>query len=654
MSVLGLLVATDDALVNHVGGRECDTVVDFSGTFPDEWLGDATWGRVLVVADSVTALRAVLPQLASMTTRSKAFELVVGGHPRPGVLRLPVAPVGLRTVTSAQREAVSKPVPHARLTVHFKGYLTLGDALAAFLAGGTTLFKRPAGGLRIGVADDARETMTWACGDPSARLLAAGTPEPADGEPSPVDVVLARSASGDEGGHPKVLDVGSRAREPHWTDLVDAPGPEIERFVTASHARDVVPPVDTDTLGPIGFVGDPTRSETRLRCVRRGERRQMVLDDGRGRESAWFDDWSGLSERVVEHARSYWVVHDDPRAHGGPVRHAAFLVQAACAALPVLVGELSDTVRRLVGAELGAAFESVTAQELTDPVRREAYCMAIRRAAFERHGARRRWAALARRSGLWAPAPPAVSVVVATRRPDLVPRIAEQVGGQDWPEIELVLGLHGFSRDDPRVHELERTHRGALVVAEVDADRPFGEALNDLCSMAAGDLLLKMDDDDWYSRHHVTDLVHAAEYSRADLVGAGAEFMYLEALDLTIRRHKTSGNRFANRVPGAALLIAAHTLRSIGGWRPIHRGLDTAIARAVTDSGGSIYRGHGLGLMVYRAAEGHTWDPGVEYFVRGDIDQWPGFVPPPGIVGAGPARTAVPRSWFDADALRAV
>lgn len=646
MSTLGLLISGDEELVAHVSGRECDSVVDVSELFRGEVKEDLdAWQGVIVVADSITSIRTLLPQLAAMSCVTKEVEVVVGGHPISTMLGVPASPVGNHRVIAAQKRRFDRPVPHVRLTVRFGGRPRLADVLASMLQSGPSVATRPAGGLRVGIVDAAPDSMLWASGDPAAIRL---SPECAVGDDPlrPVDIVVSGGAGPLADATPVVIDAGGPERRPRWSELVTAPRESLERFVsTASGA--LVPPVDTDTLTPIGFRTAPDDSEVWLRRVEDGALPRLAFADPTGARSSSFHEWSGLTERVVDEVRPHRVVHDDPYAHSGPVQQAAFLVQAACAALPVVADDLSTTVRRLIGRDLAEAFATGSAADLTDRVRREAYCMAIRRTAFERHGARRRWSSIARDNGFWSAPAAAVSVVVATRRPELVPRICEQVARQDWPRVELVLGLHGVPRDDPRVDEIEATFPGPLVVAEVPADRSFGEMLNDLCSMASGELLAKMDDDDWYSSHHVTDLVHAAEYSRADLVGSGAEFMYLEALDLTVRRHQTHGHRYANRVPGASLLLSAGTLRSAGGWRPIPRGVDTALAQAIIDSGGSIYRSHGLGIMVYRAAEGHTWDPGVEYFVRGDIDQWPGFVPPPDIIGPGPDQRSVPVSWFD-------
>ena len=57
--------------------------------------------------------------------------------------------------------------------------------------------------------------------------------------------------------------------------------------------------------------------------------------------------------------------------------------------------------------------------------------------------------------------------------------------------------------------------------------------------------------------------------------------------------------------------------------------VDANLLAAVTAAGGRIYRAHGLGYVLRRRTEGHTWDPGLGYFLTAEraADQWRGFRP---------------------------
>ena len=56
----------------------------------------------------------------------------------------------------------------------------------------------------------------------------------------------------------------------------------------------------------------------------------------------------------------------------------------------------------------------------------------------------------------------------------------------------------------------------------------------------SGDLVLKMDDDDWYAPDAIADLVRAHAYSGAEVVGMPAEFHYLTEPDVTVTPWHTS------------------------------------------------------------------------------------------------------------------
>ena len=96
--------------------------------------------------------------------------------------------------------------------------------------------------------------------------------------------------------------------------------------------------------------------------------------------------------------------------------------------------------------------------------------------------------------------------------------------------------------------------RRRFVLLDFDEDAFFGDVLNDAARAAVGDVLLKIDDDDWYSPHAVHDLLLARRFTGADVVGMPTEFVYLEEDGVTVRRNHPSEtyNRF---VAGGTIMI---------------------------------------------------------------------------------------------------
>ena len=322
--------------------------------------------------------------------------------------------------------------------------------------------------------------------------------------------------------------------------------------------------------------------------------------------------------------------------HGSAGLDAALarrLTQLAVAGVPVLANRLSGRVRALVGDELTARIDAFAAED--DVLTRESKSIDMRRTALELYSPRNRWNVVLDQLGR-KPAPEtSVSVLLASRRPDKLASAFAQLGRQSWKATEVVLVLHGVDPGLPEVQRAVRSYPGQVTVRAVPADTIFGDALNVGVEAAAGDLVSKMDDDDWYGEHHLRDLVRAREFSGATLVGSQVEFVYLETLDITTRR-PPAGEQYTDHVAGGTMTISRAALRELGGWRPVHRAVDRCLLQAVQAAGGLVYRAHGQNYLMHRhsgadAHGGHTWNPDDSVFLQSVAGQWDGFRPPPQI-----------------------
>ena len=323
-------------------------------------------------------------------------------------------------------------------------------------------------------------------------------------------------------------------------------------------------------------------------------------------------------EDRIEAARAALAVRID-RIDG--LASAQRLIEFTAAGVPVLLDEASGAEAWL-GASLAAAVTTVDADCLVDPTERERASVAQRRAALAHHTLPARLRQVRRAAGLPVLSEPSVSVVVATNRPAMVERIVAIVAAQDHPNTELVLALHGdgFGNTDPTASD------GLEVTAlRFPAETIFGDALSEASSVASGEWIAKMDDDDWYGAEHLTDLALAASYSGADLVGKGAEFVYLEDAGLTIRRDLGNNEVASRTLAGGTMLVRAETLREVDGWRGVRRGVDLALIDDVTGVGGRIWRTHPFGYLLRRTGGEHTWKVNERYFLRHADQQWDGL-----------------------------
>jgi len=391
--------------------------------------------------------------------------------------------------------------------------------------------------------------------------------------------------------------------------------PVLGRAPLVVDAREDVPPVDELVVNPVGFA--------------RGAKKPLAALEPVAETSSWavgdvvIDGRTGLSRSLVKQLRPLRGVElswpGDPDL--GLTRIVAGL---ATAGIPLKSGTLPPWARERLGARLADVMTGPS--DLSKGLPREEYSIRQRRAALETHSS------LAWRSRLSAAARvpftahPSVSVLLATKRPHQLAFALRQVRRQRGVEVELVLATHGFEVEPERVREL--LGEVPFVLQSQPQTTAFGDVLTAAARAATGDLLLKMDDDDWYGPDVVKDLLYARQYSGAEVVGMPAEFTYLEPVDTMIRRNDES-EFYARFVAGGTIMIDRGLLRSVGWFRSVRKYVDLQLLTAVQAAGGSIYRTHGLGYVMRRTEDGHTWEAGLDYFLDEERigRKWQGFTP---------------------------
>jgi len=315
---------------------------------------------------------------------------------------------------------------------------------------------------------------------------------------------------------------------------------------------------------------------------------------------------------VFARARLAPIAVDLPELHRDPAQRAGHLAVLAAAGAVVVAPDLDDEVGAMLGVELSAALgEGSVALDATD---RERLSVRQRRAALRDHSLTTRVRQLVNQAGLAPIELPPVSALAATNRPDYLPHLLSAVTSQNYPRLELVLALHGGGFGGEVEHRLSDVSIPVQVV-RVAHEMTLGDALNLAVSASSGTLLTKFDDDDHYGVDHVWDLVLAREYSRAQLVGKAAEFVYLAESDVTVRRFAGRAESFTTTIGGGALLISRQDLDEAGGWRRVPRQVDRALVEDVERAAGLVYRTHGFGYVLVRHGQGHTWVEGDQYFL---------------------------------------
>ncbi len=378
-------------------------------------------------------------------------------------------------------------------------------------------------------------------------------------------------------------------------------------------------PLEERILNPIGFDREPGRGLGELLLVDAGvpvlrlDEREVVTTARRG-----------ATEEMVRRVRPHSGVEVTWPAtlNLGYVRTVAGL---AMAGVPLRASAVPEWAGGLLGEAITAALTAEVA--LADSLAREEHSIVLRRAALGEFSMPTWRARVAAEAGLRPPATPSVSVVLASKRAEQMTHVLAQIRKQRGLDFELIYAPHGFEADAGEVAELAGDHVRTVVLPR-SADVLFGDVLADAVEAASGDVVLKLDDDDWYGPDVITDLLLARNYSGAHLVGMPAEFLYLEPLDVTVRRSDQSeeGGRF---VAGGTMMVDRSVLRELGNFRPVRRYVDASLLADLLAAGGTVYRTQGLGYLFRRGDSGHTWQVDLDFFLDPERlrAKWEGFAP---------------------------
>ncbi|MET8004211.1 glycosyltransferase [Nonomuraea glycinis] len=387
-------------------------------------------------------------------------------------------------------------------------------------------------------------------------------------------------------------------------------------------------PLDERSVNPIGFDPGAGGPVAVLEWTEHGP--ALTAD---GCELLRPESGSALTDADI--ARLRWLrgirLAPLPSPSGDDEALARLVVSCAAAGIP-LTASSPHGWSSLLGETLALLIAGVKEEELSDPLTREEHSIRQRRHALRHHGMRRFWLETLREWGHMQAAPlrPSVSVLLCTKRPELVDFALRQIARQRGVDMEVVLALHGVPWPEEVARRALANSSLRIVPVTIPAHYLLGEALNTAAARASGSYIAKMDDDDWYGPDHLGDALLAQAYSGADVVGCPQEFVYLESLDMTVRRRRGRTETPCaltpeGLLPGGTLVISRTALEGVGGFRAVARFEDTELSNAVRAAGGRAYRMHGLNYLYRRRAPSmHTYTATNDHFLKENSRRWAG------------------------------
>lgn len=263
--------------------------------------------------------------------------------------------------------------------------------------------------------------------------------------------------------------------------------------------------------------------------------------------------------------------------------------------------------------------------------------VAARRWAYRHSHPARRIEQLLEKAGV--PAPPSlptVAAVLVSNRPDRVPDQIDALSAQTHDALEIVVGLHGHAITPEIRAALDRASgRGRTSLAAFPSRLTLGECFNASVSTSTGELIAKIDDDDFYGPAHIEDAVHAFDYSTADIVGKTTQFTYLADEDRTVLRRPGQEETVTAGTPTGASMVFRRSLWEDVKFPHRPRFVDLVFTRAARLQGANVYANSRWEFCYVRSGGGHTWDAAPATLKAGAAEAFSGFKPEAMVVPDG-------------------
>jgi spore maturation protein CgeB len=202
-----------------------------------------------------------------------------------------------------------------------------------------------------------------------------------------------------------------------------------------------------------------------------------------------------------------------------------------------------------------------------------------------------------------------ISAVVPTMRPHRLGQVMAAIGRQIHPDLELIIVTHGFAADPAELEQLAERHGVEnYQTIEAASTLTLGACMNLGLAAASGRYVAKMDDDNWYAPHYLSDLVRAFSWTDAQVVGKWAHYVHLLGSNANLLRFPGAEHRYVDLVQGGTILGPRSVMTELS-FEDLPRRVDTTFLEKVRLHGGKVYSADRFNFVSVRSAsvDGHTW-----------------------------------------------
>jgi SAM-dependent methyltransferase len=323
--------------------------------------------------------------------------------------------------------------------------------------------------------------------------------------------------------------------------------------------------------------------------------------------------------------KHHTAVIDTPDLHHNETSYLTQILRYAATGTPIIT-TTSPNLTRLIPADL--VHQPTTTNEAaaiidhltTNPFERERHSVKLRRHVLTHHTHKHRLDTILTHLDIPLPKPDTISILFVTNRPDFLAHAYTQITNQNYPHKELITVLHGDRFDTDHVANLTANLTIPHTLIHAPDQWTLGDCLNAAIDASTGNLITKMDDDDYYGPNHLTDLTTARTYTNADIIGKRMNFVVIESLDILTEWGSGLQEQETPHLPGATMLMS-RDLANEFRYPRLSTAEDSDLLRRVRDRGGMLYSTHAFDFIRRRHGT-HAFDRTDAFFLNDGECRW--------------------------------
>lgn len=200
----------------------------------------------------------------------------------------------------------------------------------------------------------------------------------------------------------------------------------------------------------------------------------------------------------------------------------------------------------------------------------------------------------------------AVSVITCTERRQCMDTLFHNYNRQTYKNKELIVILNHRNLKFNEYLEAAMAYQDVKVYSLPHLS--LGKCLNFGVKFAKHPLIAKLDDDDYYAPHYLTDSVRTMLRTNADIVGKRAHYMQLHGKKHLLYRFSNMADRYVPLVQGATLLVKRHVFNRVH-FPDQNQGECVKFCADSLAKGFKIYAGSPAYFLAIRRSnsKNHTW-----------------------------------------------